>query len=561
MRHFFKELWGLCKPFWGTKQNWLAWLAFLVVILIGSGITYLNVRINDWQKIFYDVLAELKTDEIVPLMMEYGIYIGIFVIINVYRTWLRKWLIIRWREAMTEQFIDKWLSKQIFYKLAHRKKMDNPDQRIAEDIRIFIEYSIELTVSLLFNVIQLFSFLFVLWRLSGKPEFTFFGETFVIEGYLVWVALIYAIVGTVITHLIGYKLHGLNYQQQVYEANFRSSLIRKQDNAEQIALYKGEKTEKRTLADEFNEIVKNWRALMDTERNLGFFTVGYSRFSILLPTLLAIPLLIAKIVTIGGLMQIRTAFQVVLNSFSWFIYAYSSIPKWTSAVVRLSQLKREMDELENVVKAEIAETDKAIDTENLAIFTPENNRLLHDVSLSIEQNKWIYLKGQSGLGKSTLLRVLSGIWDFYEGKYRLPNQKSLLIPQRSYLNNGSLADVLSYPDKDIYSDEQLNSVLEKVGLSKWVGQLSQVQNWQTVFSGGEQQRIAFARVLLSKPTVLYLDEVTSSLDNDSAERLMTLVKEELPNSTVIFISHQQGIDRFADMEIDLSQFKYSTQAV
>ncbi|AHG84667.1 ABC transporter domain protein [Bibersteinia trehalosi USDA-ARS-USMARC-189] len=483
MRNFFKALWELCKPFWGTKQNWLAWLIFITVILIGSGITYLNVRINDWQKVFYDVLAELKTDQIVPLMMEYGIYIGIFVIINVYRTWLRKLLIIRWREAMTEQFIDKWLSKQIFYKLAHRKKMDNPDQRIAEDIRIFIEYSIELTVSLLFNVIQLFSFLMVLWRLSGKPEFTLFGETFVIEGYLVWVALIYAVVGTVLTHLIGRKLHGLNYQQQVYEANFRSSLIRKQDNAEQIALYKGEKTEKATLGREFAEIVRNWRMLMDKERNLGFFTVGYSRFSILLPTLLSIPLLIAKIVTIGGLMQIRTAFQVVLNSFSWFIYAYSSIPKWTSAVVRLNQLKQEIDALENAVKMEIAETDKAIDTEKLAIFTPENNRLLHDISLSIEQNKWIYLKGQSGLGKSTLLRVLSGIWDYYDGQYRLPNQKSLLIPQRSYLNRGTLADVLSYPDSGIYTEQQLNNVLEKVGMTRWVGYLDQEQNWAAVFSG------------------------------------------------------------------------------
>ncbi|OAQ15621.1 ABC transporter ATP-binding protein [Bibersteinia trehalosi Y31] len=561
MRNFFKALWELCKPFWGTKQNWLAWLIFITVILIGSGITYLNVRINDWQKVFYDVLAELKTDQIVPLMMEYGIYIGIFVIINVYRTWLRKLLIIRWREAMTEQFIDKWLSKQIFYKLAHRKKMDNPDQRIAEDIRIFIEYSIELTVSLLFNVIQLFSFLMVLWRLSGKPEFTLFGETFVIEGYLVWVALIYAVVGTVLTHLIGRKLHGLNYQQQVYEANFRSSLIRKQDNAEQIALYKGEKTEKATLGREFAEIVRNWRMLMDKERNLGFFTVGYSRFSILLPTLLSIPLLIAKIVTIGGLMQIRTAFQVVLNSFSWFIYAYSSIPKWTSAVVRLNQLKQEIDALENAVKMEIAETDKAIDTEKLAIFTPENNRLLHDISLSIEQNKWIYLKGQSGLGKSTLLRVLSGIWDYYDGQYRLPNQKSLLIPQRSYLNQGTLADVLSYPDSGIYTEQQLNNVLEKVGMTRWVGYLDQEQNWAAVFSGGEQQRIAFARILLSKPNLLYLDEVTSSLDMHSAGELMQLLKDELPESTVIFISHQQGIARFADIEVDLTQFKSTNQAV
>lgn len=555
MKSFFRDLISLCKPFWGNRQNWLSWVIFIVVILIGSAISYINVRINDWQKIFYDALAQLETESILPLLEEYGIYIAIFVVINVYRTWLRKLLIIRWREAMTAQFINQWLSKQIFYKLAHRKKMDNPDQRIAEDINMFIEYSIELTVSLAFNVIQLFSFLMVLWRLSGEPEFTLFGETFVVKGYLVWVALLYAIIGTIVTHLIGHKLHKLNYQQQVYEANFRGSLIRKQDNSEQIALYKGEQTEKATLANEFRDIVRNWRHLMDKERNLGFFTVGYSRFAIILPTLLSIPLLVAKIVTIGGLMQIRTAFQVVLNSFSWFIYAYSAIPKWTSAISRLSQLKREMDALDEIIKRDIHATHNALETENLTIFTPENQALLRNLSLSLAPEQWICLKGKSGLGKSTLLRVLSGIWDYYEGRYKKPEKKALLIPQRSYLNSGSLADVLSYPNYGIYSEEELNHVLELVGLKQWCGQLDKVENWQTVFSGGEQQRIAFARILLTKPEVLYLDEATSSLDSHSIHTLMTLLKAKLPNTTVIFISHQQEMMAFADIEIDLTRYR------
>lgn len=556
MKSFFKNLCALCKPFWGSKKNWLAWLVFIVVILIGSAISYINVLISDWQKVFYDTLANLESDKILTLLKEYGIYVTIFVVINVYRAWLRKWLIIRWREAMTEAFVERWLSKQIFYKLAHRKKMDNPDQRIAEDINIFIEYSIELTVSLLFNVIQLFSFLAVLWKLSGEPQFTLFGETFTVKGYLVWVALLYAVVGTIITHLIGRKLHTLNYQQQVYEANFRSSLIRKQDNAEQIALYKGEQTEKAKLVDEFKQIAKNWRALMDKERNLGFFTVGYSRFAVILPTLLAIPLLIAKIVTIGGIMQIRTAFQVVLDSFSWFIYAYRSIPKWTSAVVRLSQLREEMEALEAHIKAEVESTEKAIETDSLCIFTPENDRLLSDISLSIEPKKWIYLKGQSGLGKSTLLRVLSGIWDYYQGHYKKPAQKTLLVPQRSYLNEGTLAEVLSYPNTAVvYRDDELNFALEQVGLQKWVGQLNKIENWHAVFSGGEQQRIAFARILLNKPEILYLDEATSSLDEASAQKLMQLVKTHLPNATVIFISHQQTLETLAETSIDLSLYK------
>lgn len=557
MKHFFRNLLALCKPFWGDKRNWLAWVLFIVVILIGSAISYINVKINDWQKVFYDTLAQLETDNILRLLQEYGLYVLIFVVINVYRTWLRKLLIIRWREAMTAQFIHQWMSKQIFYKLAHRKKMDNPDQRIAEDINLFIEYSIELTVSLLFNVIQLFSFLTVLWKLSGEPQFTLFGETFTVKGYLVWVALIYAIFGTIFTHLIGRKLHDLNYQQQVYEANFRSSLIRKQDNAEQIALYKGEQTEKISLANEFRHIVQNWRQLMDKERNLSFFTVGYARFSIILPTLLAIPLLIAKIVTIGGIMQIRTAFQVVLDSFSWFIYAYRSIPKWTSAVARLSQLQHEMEALEQQANVVQSATEKIIETENLTIFTPENSRLLQDISLSVVEPQWVHLKGESGLGKSTLLRVLSGIWDYHEGEYRTPDKKALLIPQRSYLGEGTLSQVLSYPNREVYSPSQLTAALTKVGLTKWIDSLDKIENWPTVFSGGEQQRIAFARILLNQPELLYLDEATSSLDHAASQELMRMIKTELPNSAVIFISHQQDMAQLADLTVDLGQYSAS----
>lgn len=555
MKQFLINFYALSKPYWGKKANWLAWLIAAVVIGIGSGITYLNVQISNWSKGFYDALSNLEIEKSYTLLNEYFIYIAIFIVINVYRTWLRKLLIIRWREFMTKQFLDQWFSKQIYYRLAHRKKMDNPDQRIAEDISIFIEYTIELLVSFIFNIIQLWAFFMVLWNLAKSPEFTLFGKSFVVDGYLVWVAAIYAALGTIITHLIGRKLHTLNYQQQVFEANFRTSLIRKQDNAEQIALYQGEETEKATLSDEFKHIVKNWRLLMDKEKQLSFFTVGYDRFALLMPVLFSIPLLAAKVITFGGIMQIRTAFSVVFNSFSWFIFAYSSLPKWSSAVKRLAQLKREMDELDAVIKTEVASTDKALHTEKLAIYTPENKCLFRDLSLAIDHNQWIRLKGKSGLGKSTLLRVLSGIWDYYEGEYRKPNRASLLVPQRSYLNEGTLADVLSYPAKNRYSELEMNTALELVGLQKWQNRLSEVQSWHNVFSGGEQQRIAFARILLNKPEVIYLDEATSSLDADSAHYLLNLIKQSLPTASVIYITHQQELAHFADQEIDLTDYR------
>ncbi|AWI50350.1 ABC transporter ATP-binding protein [Actinobacillus porcitonsillarum] len=555
MKQFIKNFYMLSKPFWGKKSNWLAWVLAIVVVGIGSVITYLNVRISDWSKGFYDALSNFEIEKSYSLLSEYFIYIAIFIVINVYRTWFRKLLIIRWREFMTKQFLDEWFSKQIYYRLAHRKKMDNPDQRIAEDISIFIEYTIELSVSFIFNVIQLWAFFMVLWNLAKSPEFTLFGKTFVIDGYLVWVAAIYATLGTIITHLIGNKLHQLNYQQQVFEANFRTSLIRKQENAEQIALYKGEQVEKASLFDEFKEIVKNWRLLMDKEKHLSFFTVGYDRFALLMPVLFSIPLLAAKVITFGGIMQIRTAFSVVFNSFSWFIFAYSRLPKWTAAIKRLSQLKQEMAALDEIIKSEVERTDKALHTENLAIYTPENNRLFSNLSLAIDHNKWIRLKGKSGLGKSTLLRVLSGIWDYYDGIYKVPQKSTLLVPQRSYLNEGNLAEVLSYPAVNRYSDTEMNLVLELVGLSQWQNRLNEKHTWYHTLSGGEQQRIAFARILLNKPEVIYLDEATSSLDEESAWQMFHLIKQYLPQSSVIFISHQQGLTHFADEEIDLANYK------
>lgn len=555
MKKFLKNFYALSKPYWGRKDNWTAWLIAFIVIGIGSVITYLNVKIADWAKSFYDALADFEIEKSYSLLGEYFTYLAIFIVINVYRTWLRKLLIIRWREFMTQQFLEQWFSKQIYYRLAQRKKMDNPDQRIAEDINIFIEYTIELTLSFIFNVIQLWAFFMVLWNLAKSPEFTLFGKTFVIDGYLVWVAFLYAALGTVITHFIGRKLHQLNYQQQVFEANFRAKLVRKQDNAEQIALYKGEAAEKVTLVNEFKEIVKNWRRLMDKEKHLGFFTVGYDRFGMLLPVLFSIPLLAAKIITFGGIMQIRTAFSVVFDSFSWFIFSYSNLPKWSSAIKRLSQLKHEMNELEQTVRAEAESTDKAIFTQNLAVYTPENDRLFGGLSLEIGTNKWIRLKGKSGLGKSTFLRVLSGIWDYYDGAYKKPEKKNLLVPQRAYLNEGTLADVLSYPNHNIHDEGEINRILALVGLKQWQNRLAEIHPWHNVFSGGEQQRIAFARILLNKPEVIYLDETTSSLDSESAEQMFKLIKRYLPNAAVIYITHQQELEQFADEEIDLTAYQ------
>ncbi|HII3759937.1 ABC transporter ATP-binding protein/permease [Pasteurella multocida] len=554
LQGFFTQLFHLARIFWGDKKNWSSWIILATVIAIGVFIVSLNVMINDWSKHFYDTLAELNVQLILPLIQKYLIYVALYILVSVYRSWLRKLLIIRWRQAMTEHFVERWLSKKIFYKLAQKNKMDNPDQRIAEDIHLFAKYSLELTVSFVLNFVQLGSFLMILWNLSGSPTFNLFGYDIVIKGYLVWVAIIYAFLGSVVTHLIGRKLHPLNYTQQVYEATFRGNLVRRHEHAEQIALYGGEPTEKRKLADEFAHIVKNWRAIMDKERNLGFFTVGYSRFSSMLPVLCAIPLLLLKIITFGGLMQIRSAFGTVLSSLSWFIYAYTILPEWSATISRLAQFNREMEQFEKSYCQPQPPKKAMISVENLSLFTSDHQLLLKNIQFSIQEKEWLHLKGQSGLGKSSLLRTLCGIWQYYSGQYKICLKNHLFIPQKTYLNESNLADLLRYPNQHHYSPQELNQVLNLVGLEKWQNRLEEVLPWHIVLSHGEQQRLAFARILLTKPQLLCLDEATSNLDETSALLLMQLLREQLPNTTVIFTSHQTKISQLADREVDLNSY-------
>ncbi|MDH3002403.1 ABC transporter ATP-binding protein/permease [Pasteurella multocida] len=554
LQGFFTQLFHLARIFWGDKKNWSSWIILAAVIPIGVFIVSLNVMINDWSKHFYDTLAELNVQLILPLIQEYLIYVALYILVSVYRSWLRKLLIIRWRQAMTEHFVERWFSKKIFYKLAQENKMDNPDQRIAEDIHLFAKYSLELTVSFVLNFVQLGSFLMILWNLSSSPTFNLFGYDIVIKGYLVWVAIIYAFLGSVVTHLIGRKLHPLNYSQQVYEATFRGNLVRRHEHAEQIALYGGEQTEKRKLADEFAHIVKNWRAIMDKERNLGFFTVGYSRFSSMLPVFCAIPLLLLKIITFGGLMQIRSAFGTVLSSLSWFIYAYTILPEWSATISRLAQFNREIEQFEKSYCTPQSPKKVMISVENLSLFTSDHQLLLKNIQFSVQEKEWLHLKGQSGLGKSSLLRTLCSIWQYYSGKYQICLKNHLFIPQKTYLNEGNLAELLRYPNQHHYSPQELNQVLNLVGLEKWQNRLEEVLPWHIVLSHGEQQRLAFARILLTKPQLLCLDEATSNLDETSAFLLMQLIREQLPNTTVIFTSHQTKISQLADREVDLNSY-------
>ncbi len=553
MKKLFKQFNWFLKDYWFDRRRWSAWLLLAALVGLGLAVVSINVHINEWSKGFYDTLTAFEAEKLYGLIGEYLIYIAIFVVCAVYRAWLRKLLVIRWRSHLTDKLTGEWLRKRAYYRMSLNAHTDNPDQRIAEDINIFVSRTIELFISLITNIAQLYSFLVILWKLSGTHTFQLFGYSFTITGYLVWLAVAYTLIGSITTQIIGRKLHRLNYQQQRFEANFRASLLRKHDNAEQIALYGGEAKEEAGLKREFQDIISNWRRLMDRERNLGFFTTGYDRFSLMLPVLASIPLFMAKAITLGGLMQIRSAFGAVFNSLSWFVFAYTILPEWSATLQRISQFRENVEHEQKQDKAVLEGS--RLTFNGLNLYTPARVPMLNNIQGSIRPGKWTRLSGPSGLGKSTLLRTIGGLWSDYDGQWQQNPGSRLLLPQKPYIAHGTLAEALSYPHEPTASDAALHELLEDIGLGTWKTRLHDSLNWQQTLSAGEQQRLALARALLTRPDYLYLDESTSHLDETAARELLVLLKARLPDTTVLMVSHQESLADFYDDVFDLSRFK------
>ncbi|MBK5000812.1 ABC transporter ATP-binding protein/permease [Pseudomonas sp. S31] len=541
----------LGRPFWASRRQWPAWVMLTAVIGLGLLVVQINVLINSWSKTFYDTLAAFDTSGLYALVGEYALYLGSYVLIVVAMDYIRKALELRWRQAMTGRLTDAWLADQAFYRLGLSGEPDNPDQRIAQDVDLVVGLSIELVASLVINLAQVGAFVVILWNLSGVQTLSLLGATFTVHGYLVWIVLVYTLVGSLLTHLIGKPLHGLNYVREHREADFRASLLRKRDHAEQIALYRGEVVERQHLAERFRAIADNWRQLMGRERNLSLFTVSYERLSLIIPVFAALPAFIAKAITLGGLMQIRSAFNAVHGSLSWFIKLYHKLVRWSAALQRLEQFEQAIAASHRQVAE--AQQGPSLCTQGLTLYKPDGSVLLEAVDLRVEQGEWIRLGGRSGLGKSTFLRTLQGLWPYCQGDWQLPAGRSLLLPQKPYIPHMSLRGLLAYPQARSIDDVQLVDVLGKVELTGLIAQLHQQAEWERVLSGGEQQRLSLARALLYRPDTLYLDEATSQLDLGSARRLLQMLRRELPGCTVVGVTHQEGLVRLFDRTIELEK--------
>ena len=580
-----KQFFHLARPFWGGKNQWREWLLLASIIGFTLFSILISVKIAAWDKRFYDALAAFNGKAMPALIVEYCGYMGLIIGCIVCGDWLQKRLIFRWRTHLTERFQADWLGNHKHYRLQLAGEPDNPDQRIADDIYQLADKSIVLFRSFINNVAKFSAFVAVLWGLSGVQHFTLFGHAFTVKGYLVWVALAYSAVSTLIAHLVGRKLKDLNIDRQHREADFRAALLRVRDHAEQVAFYQGADAEQGRLQQRYRQIRDNWRRLTNCEFRQETFWATYVRISIFIPILATLPMYLAKTLTFGDMMQTRTSFARVQDSYGWFTDSYRRLVEWAAVVERLGGFQAALDRVqrqpENAcshsqavpspapaqgreqradgIKGSLKspmqpENRPALMLNQTTIHTPAGGMMLQAVSLEATAPEWLLLEGRSGIGKSTLLRVLAGLWPYHGGHFDI-NGSFLFIPQRPYLPHGSLRDTISYPHPCRLADDTLRDILQHVGLGSLKNRLDEAAEWHSRLSGGEQQRLSLARALAARPQILFLDEATNQLDDESALALMRMLKTELPDTLVVGISHQSGVKALFDRCITLQQAK------
>ncbi len=565
---FLKDAWQLARPYFMTsEEKWSARGLLLAIVAMNLTNVGLSVVFNFWRREFYNSLQDKDWKAFLELLFTFrpsdsgifGIMPGfcgsaaVFIIIAVYAVYVNQFLQIRWRRWLTRQFLSEWLADRAYYNISltvDRAAIgtDNPDQRIAEDLRDFTDTSLSLSLGLLSNIVSLGSFVVILWGLSGAIEA--FGIP--IPGYMVWVALGYAIVGTWLTHLVGRPLALLNFRQQRVEADFRYALVRIRENMESIALYRGEEEERVTLRERFAAVVGNWRQIMTRTKLLNSLVNGYSQVAVVFPIVVAAPRYFSGAIQLGGLMQTVGAFSQVQGSMSWFVDSYASLAQWRAIVERLATFHRA------IVKAR-AETHGGftigeapagtVRLHDVTMSLPDGTRLLDGADLTLTAGHSLVITGRTGSGKSTLFRVLAGIWPFGHGSVEIP-PKSFFLPQRPYIPLGTLRHVITYPNAvDAFTPEEIGQALTDAGLPQLVGRLEHDDNWPQRLSGGEQQRVALARALLAKPDWIFLDEATASLDPDAEEELYHMLKQRLPNATLVSIAHRPSVAAFHEKRL------------
>ena len=571
IRAFLSDIWRLSRPYFRSEEKWSAWILLIAIVALNLSMVGMNVVLNFWNRLFFNSLQAKDYTAFLDLLFTWrrtaggfvmpgfcGIVV-VYITVSVYATYLNQWLQIRWRRWLTRRFLDEWLADRAYYRISlagdkGAMGTDNPDQRIAEDLRDFVATTLSLGVDFLSNIVSFGSFVGILWGLSG--EITLWGVT--IPGYMVWVALVYAVLGTWLTHLVGRPLIALRFRQQRVEADFRYALVRLRENVEGVALYGGEAEEKGNLRNRFHEVITNWWGIMIRLKRLNALVTGYAQMANIFPFVVAAPRYFTGKIELGGLTQTADAFGQVQTSLSWFVNAYALLAQYRAVVERLVGFHRAVvaaraASSEGLTVVPTTGTNRAVRLDDLTLALPDGTPILDHVAMAFRPGESVVVTGRSGSGKSTLFRALAGIWPFGTGQVERPGT-SLFLPQHPYIPLGTLRHVVTYPAApEGVGQPEIAQALTDVGLPGMVAHLDDDQNWAQRLSGGEQQRVALARALLARPDWLFLDEATASLDPEAEAELHRMLRMRLPDTTIVSIAHHPAVADFHDRRLVLTR--------
>ncbi|MBL8672090.1 MAG: ABC transporter ATP-binding protein/permease [Alphaproteobacteria bacterium] len=567
---FARAAWALARAYWSSDDRRTAWALLAAIVFLALFQVAISVWFNTWQGDFYNVLEKKDEKEFFRLLGLFAIGASVAIVTAVYSLYLRQMLQIRWRRWLTDRFLDQWLAARTHYRLAFVEGVaDNPDQRIADDLQNFCAGTLSLSLGLLSSVVTLVSFVGILWGLSGPLAFTVAGTEISIPGYMVWVAIVYAALGSWLTYKIGLPLVGLNFEQQKREADFRFGLIRVRENGEAIALYRGEADEQRVLSQRFLALATNWYALMDYQKRLTWFTAGYAQIAIIFPFLVAAPRYFSGAIPLGSLVQTSNAFGQVQGSLSWFVDAYTQLAGWKASVDRILGYQRAMARIEREMASGAGisgapAADGRLSVHGLTLGLPDGRTLIAGADLAVAPGERVLVAGASGSGKSTLFRAIAGIWPWGSGSVARPwhadghpggapahgRAAVLFLPQRPYLPLGTLRAAICYPARpDAFPDGAIKAALEHCRLAPLAARLDEETRWDRALSPGEQQRLGFARVLLHQPDWLFMDEATAAMDETLQGEMLALLREALPRAGIVSIGHRPGLERHHDRRI------------